>query len=91
VGQEVEQQGVHQVRLLLGEEVRGPGDDGELGVRQRVEHRDRVGQGHDVVVGEHDQRPRGDPREVGPVHVRFVARHLADLPGEHPEVLHAVR
>src|SRR5687768_6872569 len=30
VGQEVEDERVHQVRLLLGEEVRRPGDDGEL-------------------------------------------------------------
>src|SRR5262249_71791 len=35
VGEEVQQDRVDQVRLLLGQEVRGPGHDGQLGVGQR--------------------------------------------------------
>lgn len=51
------------MRLLLGEDVRGTGDDAQRGVRQRVDHVDGVPQGHQVVVGEHHERAGG---VVGP-------------------------
>ena len=64
------QQPVDHLGLLEHDRVRRAGDDRELGVGQRADHRRRVLDRQHVVVAEQDQRRRLHPGEVGQVEAR---------------------
>lgn len=68
----------------------GAGDDRELRVGKRSEHDAYVVELHLVVVGEHEERWRGDAREILGCEGRLLAVHAVELGQEDGPVLTAV-
>src|SRR5665213_45789 len=63
------------LRALLQEHVRGPRDDRELGMRNRLVQRTGVGERCDVIVAGHHEHRDGNRREVNRGQIRLAVGH----------------